>query len=341
MKAVETLPFWRGIPAPLLPFLATATGDSVSATCHRAQATRFRGSSMAQALEKVDLSRILEQHPDIQFQEGLYHSRIMRQGGHSILTVTHGSESVTVPLLWAFRRGETYVFEYDGAMYESRVSFYNALGALDHTMGAQGRAPENLAEAAGRRIDTVGARDCFGCHSNGGASKGTLHLADLNPGPGCPSCHGSAQSTPTRCAPVIRWLRNCRTSVRFPPKKCPNFVGRCHRTWPQIMLNKLRGVNTVRFQPHRLANSKCYDANDSRIRSTACHDPHGGTRNQSRKLRTQLRRLPLREVTHEGLRRSQNQCASCHMPKIELPGSHAGFTEHQIRIARAGDPYPN
>jgi hypothetical protein len=29
------------------------------------------------------------------------------------------------------------------------------------------------------------------------------------------------------------------------------------------------------------------------------------------------------------------------MPKIELPGSHAGFTEHQIRIARAGDPYPN
>ena len=34
-------------------------------------------------------------------------------------------------------------------------------------------------------------------------------------------------------------------------------------------------------------------------------------------------------------------CAGCHMPKIELPGAHARFTDHQIRIARAGDAYPN
>jgi hypothetical protein len=29
------------------------------------------------------------------------------------------------------------------------------------------------------------------------------------------------------------------------------------------------------------------------------------------------------------------------MPKIELPGAHAGFTDHQIRIVRAGEAYPN
>jgi hypothetical protein len=29
------------------------------------------------------------------------------------------------------------------------------------------------------------------------------------------------------------------------------------------------------------------------------------------------------------------------MPKIDLPGAHAKFTDHQIRIVRAGDPYPN
>jgi hypothetical protein len=29
------------------------------------------------------------------------------------------------------------------------------------------------------------------------------------------------------------------------------------------------------------------------------------------------------------------------MPKIDLPGAHARFTDHQIRIAHAGDPYPN
>jgi hypothetical protein len=29
------------------------------------------------------------------------------------------------------------------------------------------------------------------------------------------------------------------------------------------------------------------------------------------------------------------------MPKIELPGAHARFTDHQIRIARTGQAYPN
>jgi hypothetical protein len=29
------------------------------------------------------------------------------------------------------------------------------------------------------------------------------------------------------------------------------------------------------------------------------------------------------------------------MPKIELPGSHAKFTDHQIRVVRPGAGYPN
>jgi hypothetical protein len=57
-------------------------------------------------------------------------------------------------------------------------------------------------------------------------------------------------------------------------------------------------VNTVRFQPHRLANSKCYDANDSRIRSTACHDPHG-------ELETNL-------ASYEP------NCAACHSEKLPM-----------------------
>jgi hypothetical protein len=28
------------------------------------------------------------------------------------------------------------------------------------------------------------------------------------------------------------------------------------------------------------------------------------------------------------------------MPKVELPAAHAVFTDHQIRIVRAGDPFP-
>ena len=104
---------------------------------------------------------------------------LVRHGDSSILTVTDGKETLTVPLLWAFGRGQagqTYVFEYDGAMYESRVSFYNALGALDLTMGARGGRPQSIAEAAGRRMDPLGARDCFACHSTGAVVAKKLHL---------------------------------------------------------------------------------------------------------------------------------------------------------------------
>lgn len=28
------------------------------------------------------------------------------------------------------------------------------------------------------------------------------------------------------------------------------------------------------------------------------------------------------------------------MPKVELPGGHAQFTDHNIRVVKAGEPYP-
>jgi formate-dependent nitrite reductase cytochrome c552 subunit len=34
-------------------------------------------------------------------------------------------------------------------------------------------------------------------------------------------------------------------------------------------------------------------------------------------------------------------CASCHMPKVNLPGGHMSFTDHEIRIVKPGEPYPN
>src|SRR2546428_7033456 len=53
-----------------------------------------------------------------------------------------------------------------------------------------------------------------------------------------------------------------------------DFCGQCHRTLSQIATDGPHDVNSVRFQPYRLTNSKCYDSADVRIRCTACHDPH-------------------------------------------------------------------
>ena len=54
-------------------------------------------------------------------------------------TVTDGKDTVTVPILYAFgqgKAGQTYVLQYDGAYYESRVSFYNEVKGLDFTIGS-------------------------------------------------------------------------------------------------------------------------------------------------------------------------------------------------------------
>ncbi len=34
-------------------------------------------------------------------------------------------------------------------------------------------------------------------------------------------------------------------------------------------------------------------------------------------------------------------CTTCHMPKVDSPGMHQPFTDHQIRIVRAGEAYPD
>jgi hypothetical protein len=36
----------------------------------------------------------------------------------------------------------------------------------------------------------------------------------------------------------------------------------------------------------------------------------------------------------------QRDCAGCHMPKVSVPNFPILYTDHRIRIARAGAPYP-
>jgi len=36
-----------------------------------------------------------------------------------------------------------------------------------------------------------------------------------------------------------------------------------------------------------------------------------------------------------------SNCVSCHMPKVALPNGLVHFSDHQIRIAKQGEPFPN
>src|SRR5690606_11455270 len=109
-----------------------------------------------------------------------------------------------------------------------------------------------------------------------------------------------------------------------------------------------KGVDNVRFQPFRLVNSKCYDPEDARIRCAACHDPHEDPRRDVRfyddkclACHTQGSAAVAAVAKAPACPVGKEDCSSCHMPKIEVPGSHFSFSDHSIRIVRPGDAYPN
>lgn len=331
-----------------LPLLASAaapaSGDQVCAECHRDLTARFRGTPMAGALAPVAGCEILQRNPDLTFRDTGYLTKITRDGERSVLTVTGGGESLTATLLWAFGRGQagqTYVFERDGTYYESRVSFYNALRGLDLTMGAQRGKPKNIEEAAGHRMGARDAVECFGCHSTRAVSGGRLHLESIVPGVGCESCHGAAEQHVAAVragdAAAAKMSRLGGSTAEEMSELC----GRCHRTWSQIALSGPRGILNVRFQPYRLTNSKCYNTADARIRCSACHDPHGALAANLASYDAKCSACHSAAERTKTCRVAKANCVTCHMPKIELPGAHARFTDHQIRIARAGESYPN
>ena len=319
-------------------------GAGVCAECHRAEAVRYKETPMSRALVPVAECEILRKHTDLQHQAGGYRYRIVRQGDTSLMTVTGEGQTLTVPLLWAFGRGkagQTYVFERNGAFYESRVSFYQALDGLDLTMGAVGGRISSIDDAAGRRMDSIGARDCFGCHSTGGVTQARLHLETMMPGVQCEACHGAAEKHVAAVRAGNAADAKLHQLGDLSSEEMSNLCGRCHRTWSQIALNGPRGVNNVRFQPYRLANSKCYDATDPRIRCTACHDPHGALVETPAAYDSKCVACHSAAAHTRTCPVAKANCVTCHMPATALPDSHARFTDHQIRVVRANQPYPN
>ncbi len=192
------------------------------------------------------------------------------------------------------------------------------IGGLDFTLGASRAVPGSLVEAIGRLQDSTAINDCFSCHATAAVSRKELQLDRMTPGITCEGCHGAGEkhvATMKARSDARRKPGDATTSVtekyivnpgRFDTEGLTQFCGACHRSWIQVQMMGIRGVENVRFQPYRIFNSKCYDHQDKRISCTACQN-----------------------------------CASCHMPKTDLPGAHFKFTDHQIRIVRAGAPYPN
>ncbi len=334
-------------------------GSEACAACHTEIFEKQRASSMAKAMEKGDSCQILARFTDLKFQQGKFTYRIERQGNQSLYIVSDGTSTISIPLLYCFgqgKAGQTYVYEYKGVMHESRLSFYTEISGLDITLGHAAEAPDTLVEAAGRRMPNDETQRCFTCHTAGAMHGSQLRLANAEPGVRCESCHG----------PGGEHVAAIRAGEKAPAKMkrlgdldgddiTQNMCGSCHRSVEDVIALPSRGgIGNVRFQPYRIFNSRCYSA-DKRIGCTACHDPHAEMQHRpayydSRCLSCHQSKNSVADKQPAGsveirdaraCKVANQNCASCHMPKIDVPGAHFKFTDHRIRIVREGEPFPN
>jgi hypothetical protein len=313
--------------------------------CHRSQGLSQPDTQMGRALQLPPLNATLNAHPRLIFHRGRFSYTVETQNGQSRYIVSDGAQTISLPILWSMgSQAQTWVLEHGGQMYESLVSYYPSIQGLDVTVGDDSLSPQTVQEAIGRPLDDAGVRTCFGCHASNAVIDHKLNLTAFKPGVNCGHCHIGADA---HLAAMLRGDANV-----YPPdlgglstEDISSFCGQCHRTWDLVVRAGWRGSSNVRFQPYRLALSKCYDGTDSRISCIACHDPHHKVTRDPASYDSKCL------ACHSSLASAQpphakvcpvakSKCASCHMPKVKYPGGHFVFTDHYIRLVKTNEPYP-
>lgn len=325
-------------------------GAATCATCHEEQAVPQPATQMAHAMELPTRNDVLSGHPRLTYRDGEYSYSVVTKNGHTVYVVSDGTKTVSIPIVWAMgAQAQTWVLERNGNLYESRVSYYPSIKGLAITTGDEQLTPKTIDEAVGRPIGMDEAKACFNCHATNGVVDHQLNLKTLHPGVTCEQCHVGVQAhaagmlTGSASAPIPQSLG------KLTSEDLSNFCGQCHRSWETVVRAHWKGQADVRFQPYRLANSRCFNGADPRISCVACHDPHqqvvrdisyydakclachGQSSAATDSSPSHPKVCPV----------AKSRCASCHMPQASLPNGLLRFTDHQIRVVKTGEPYPN
>ncbi len=295
------------------------------------------------------------------FQSGSYTYRFIPNDTHDgySLEVTSEGHSMSSPIVWTMGagvRGQTYLLDQNGGLYESQASSFIHLVGLTpgHTPAEEG----SIENAMGMPLKTSAALACFACHTTASSAKSTLNTADAVPGVHCEACHGPGQDhvNAIMAGQNVQARQAILNPASLTPSSSIDFCGACHRTTMDVILREAEpGAYTIRFQPYRLEESRCWQATkDARLACTQCHDPHAPLiKDASFYDQKCLSCHSLRKDARHGVSSSPRaaapktcpkataNCASCHMPKTKDPEMHATFTDHFIRIVHPGEPVPN
>jgi hypothetical protein len=327
-------------------------GPAECAKCHAGKAATQKNTPMARTAFPVADSDVLSGHGQLSFQAGKISYQIATAAGKSVYTVTDGTQTLSAPLTWSFgdgHVGQSYLFERDGNFYESRVSYFGTLDALDFTPGRKLTEPRDLEQAMARPVTGSELVRCFACHTTASTIKDKFERARIIPGITCEACHGPGLNH------VIAEETGQQTGVIFnpgglKPSDAADFCGACHGTWWDVKLENLAGLANLRAQPYRLEKSRCWGTKgDARLACVACHDPHQPLVRDSSSYDknclschlTATSTRPAPDHPGRACKVSPRDCASCHMPNYVDSTMHRAFTDHDIRVVRPGAPYPD
>lgn len=344
-------------PRKPTPARSEYVGPAACAECHSDVVQTQRLSAMARTSSTAGKSFALNSSDQRKFDVGSFHFQLQRTEENFSYQLKSGTQSISEPLGWAFgteKIGQSYVFEKNGALHLSVFSYFEGLHGFAQTpaidlvpLPASVREP--LKKGAGRPLEMRTAEGCFTCHNTAAMTDGKLDPSHLIPSVTCEACHG----------PGVKHVNGEKSGADgaeeliFNPKKLSpvdsvDFCGSCHRTWWDVMLTEEVGVSTVLAVPYRLEKSRCWGNGDPRITCVACHDPH---RPLALEMATYDQRClschvkngfqPTADHPGTACKVGTEKCATCHMPKYEVQDMHYNFTDHMIRVVKAGAPFPD
>ena len=359
-ERLESEPWWPTMSrAPLNAY----TGTAGCVKCHTDEAGRGQPTSMERAAELLTNDGFMRGHKPAVYTSAPFTYGLRGAGAGLEYAVTDGSHSATQRIEWVMGAGDlgrTFLYVNDGRWFQSEASFYTAGGGvLDLTTGLSTMRGVHeggeLASALGEELSASDTRLCFGCHTVHATTSAGFNPVHAEVGLGCEACHGpgrvhaehmaQAGKSPSRAAHA----EDVFNPAKLAPADSIDFCGSCHRASADVKIPAGQSGSTamVRFQPYRLEKSRCWRATqDARLTCVACHDPHepvvrAAASYDKRCLTCHSGSHAAAAEEHAGkvCPKAQSQCTTCHMQKVAIASMHGEFTDHWIRVARAGEPF--
>jgi len=360
-ERIDTESWWPTKPNVALDKFA---GSAACSRCHGDESTLQSPTSMQRAATAASNATFLARGTSI---KGLFppltYSLSSTAAGLQY-SVADKSHKVTRDLDWVMGAGDlahTFLYQSEGRWYQSKVSTYTALSTLDITPGLTSAKGADLARALGDSLTPDETRRCFSCHTVHSASLSGFNPVRAEPGLGCEACHGpgfehvdameqsrSSDSKGNRAS--LAKDMHIFNPASLSPTDSIDFCGACHRTFVDVTLSMGQAMSTaiVRFQPYRLEESRCWQKTQSeRLTCVACHDPHQRVNRDVFSYDKNCLGCHGKNETGGAMQhasmvcpRATSHCVSCHMPKVAVESMHGEFTDHLIRVVRAGDQFP-